>query len=246
MVGASPQRPGQDHKPAPSPPSEGVGVALPPSSDADLALEPGSSSVPSQPPPEPPHTHGPPEPQSWLNTLVSDLASVFLFSGIGTALAVLTPLAGPRDVLGPLVAALGLWGVGVERGKIRPPSMAVCVLLSTWAAAIHFGGEVWFFGPAGIGLPLIARTALIAVIGAFLPIVATRFDRGETAWRISARCGPPTGFAPMCYPRATWWRTPPSRSEFALRPPWNCAWNGGLRFHLPGRWNLYWTAPPST
>lgn len=144
------------------------------------------------------------EPQPWLNTLVSDLASLALFSGIGTTLGILTPLPGPRDVMGPLVAGLGLWGAGVERGKLRPPSPATCLLLSAWAAAVHVIGEVAVLGQGVLGLPLATRAALILVIGAFLPAFATRFDRGEAGWRARARSGPPTGFAPLAAAIAAW------------------------------------------
>lgn len=151
-------------------------------------------------------------PQPWLNTLVSDLASVGLFSGIGTAMGILTPLVGPRDMLGPLVAGLGLWGVGVERGKARPPAATTCLLLSAFAAAVHVLGELQFFGPEILGLPLAARAALILVIGGFLPAIATRFDRGETAWRAAARNGPATGFPPL------------AASIVAWRPPTPIGW----------------------
>lgn len=154
------------------------------------------------------------EPQPWLNTLISDLASITLFSGIGTTLGILTPLMGPRDVLGPLVACLGLWGAGVERGKIRPPSPAVCLLLSAWGAAVHVMGELAFFGQGALGLPLAGRAALILVIGAFLPAFATRFDRGEAAWRAAARKGPASGFAPLAAAIAAW--RPPTPVSYLL------------------------------
>ena len=234
-----PSPPGEEGGGSPAPEAEGINEAEPvpqepinqepvpqePVTQEPVTQEPVTQALasekplPQEPVPEEPvgacgHLQHSGEPQPWLNTLISDLASITLFSGAGTALGILTPLMGPRDVLGPLVACMGLWGAGVERGKIRPPSAAVCLLLSAWAAAVHVIGELAVFGQAALGLPLAGRAALILVIGAFLPAFATRFDRGEAAWRAAARSGPASGFAPLAAAIAAW--RPPTFVSYLL------------------------------
>ena len=143
-------------------------------------------------------------PQPWLNTLAADLISLTLFSGIGTALAISAPLLGVKAVVGPAAAGIGLWGAGVERGRVRPPRLGVSALLSGWAAAVHLGVEVLAGGSAALDLALAARVALIAVLGAAVPALASRFDRGESAWREAVRQGPPSGYAPLAGAVAAW------------------------------------------